>query len=157
MIQPCHFQFTQPNGFLYQLPYLNPAGEPERLEQAYSGKDRGMNDPVWEHVAGIGVIPAGGYTIVAVDLTKHPEWKHMGPVIFQLVPDDPRKMYGRSGFFIHWGMADQTLRASEGCIILEYMWVFNRITAALQQGHNRLLVSTETIHYEPPTPKPIVN
>lgn len=155
MTQQFDFQFTQPNGMLYQLP--PPPSEPERLCEAYSGKDKGMNEPAWEHVTGIGVIPAGGYTIVAVDFTKHPEWRHMGPVIFQLVPDAGNKMYGRGSFFIHWGMADHTMRASEGCIILEYQWVFDRITAALKDGRNRLLVTPLSVSYPPPTPKPLVN
>ncbi len=147
------FQFTQPNGMFYAL---HDNAEPEMLEQAYSGKDHGINDPGWEHVVGLGVIPANSYTILAVDLTKHPEWAHMGPVIFQLIPDDPKKMYGRASFFIHWGMRDHTMRASEGCIILEYQWVFDRITAALRIGKNRLLVTPTTIHYPPPTPKPVL-
>lgn len=154
MNQLCDFKYTQPDGFLYQFPPQ--AAEPDRLTQAYSGKDKGMNDPAWEHIAGVGVIPAGSYTIVAVDFKTHPEWHHMGPVIFQLLPDVSNKMYGRSAFFIHWGMADYTMRASEGCIIIEYQWVFDRITVAVKDGRNRLLVTPLTVSYPPPTPKPTV-
>lgn len=78
----------------------------------YSGFAQGKNDPLAEHLPGIGPIPQGFYLIGAVeeDETRH------GPVAIHLVPV-AGQIYGRSGFMVHGDSRSAPGAASHGCII----------------------------------------
>lgn len=84
-----------------------------RLAQGYSGAGAGKNNPAYENVEDVGVIPAGTYTINApIDSPTH------GPYAMPLVPSPANEMFGRSEFLIHGDSLEHPGAASEGCIIL---------------------------------------
>ncbi len=146
----CDFYFCSGTGGFYEK---GPTGL-KLLSDGYAGAGDGNNNPEWEHMKGEGPLPQGKYTIKAVDFTKHPEWKHMGPIIFELVPDVSNVMYGRGSFFIHWDTSAHDDGASEGCIILLWMQNFQRIAKAVTAGKNRLEVGETPWFPPPPVPKP---
>jgi hypothetical protein len=81
----------------------------------YSGHGDGKNNPDMEHVADVGPIPVGIYTIETPrDTDSH------GPYVLPLTPSPANTMFGRSGFLIHGDAVHAPGTASEGCVILAH-------------------------------------
>jgi hypothetical protein len=79
----------------------------------YSGFGPGKNDPLQQHLPGLGPIPQGAYLIGAeTDTPDH------GPVVMHLVPLTGTQTFERSGFLIHGDSKEHPGAASHGCIIL---------------------------------------
>lgn len=79
--------------------------------RGYSGTGAGRDRPCYDHVPGVGPIPAGEWTIGPAH--DHP---HLGPCVMNLDPVPGTDTYGRSAFRIHGDNSRHD--ASEGCIIL---------------------------------------
>ena len=78
----------------------------------YSGHLEGLNNPDMQHVAGVGPIPRGTYTIT------HPFTSDStGPYSMRLIPAPGNVMFGRSAFLIHGDNRLGNHSASHGCII----------------------------------------
>lgn len=84
----------------------------ELIATGWAGQLEGINNPDLQHVANIGPLPRGFYTIgPAYD---HP---HLGPLTMNLTPDPGNEMYGRDNFRIHGASAHHPEISSKGCII----------------------------------------
>lgn len=83
----------------------------------YSGQGEGYNNPYKDHIADVGPIPAGKYTIGA--FFDDPGGK--GPLVAHLTPDPANEMHGRAGFMIHGDNAAMNHTASHGCIIAAHV------------------------------------
>lgn len=85
----------------------------ELLSTGYSGSGEGKNNPEMQHVADVGPIPCGDYTIEQpIDTAEH------GPFVLPLRAATANEMFGRSGFLIHGDSIASPGNASKGCIIL---------------------------------------
>lgn len=81
----------------------------------YSGFQEGKNNPLLQHVAGVGPIPQGAYLIgEPFDSPEH------GPVTMHLVPLTGTELFGRGGFLIHPDSKTHPGEASRGCICLPH-------------------------------------
>src|SRR5881296_1271037 len=79
----------------------------------YSGFANGKNQPEFEHVAEVGPLPQGHYTIgLPHDSATH------GPYVLPLIPDPSTELFGRSAFLIHGDSKTHPGTASHGCIIM---------------------------------------
>jgi hypothetical protein len=98
--------YSQKNGELQQ------DGEP--VAHGYSGAGAGKNNPDMEHVANVGPIPAGDWSITGppVDTAEH------GPYVLKLEPVAETQTFGRSGFLMHGDSKEHPGCASHGCVIL---------------------------------------
>ena len=83
------------------------------LATGYSGFGPAKDDPLAQHLPGLGPIPAGAYTICS-----EREDSTCGPVVMPLIPLPGTQTYGRSAFEIHGDSKEHPGAASHGCIIL---------------------------------------
>lgn len=83
------------------------------LGNGYSGRGKGLNNPLMDGVADVGPIPRGDYAIGKFFDDPHGK----GPQVCQLTPLPGTDMLGRSGFMIHGDTEAANFTASEGCII----------------------------------------
>jgi hypothetical protein len=90
---------------------------------AYAGHGEGYNNPLLEKVRNVGPLPKGIYKIGSLEDIKNE--RGFGPGYMRLTPMDESKMFGRSGFLIHWNSHDANPYdsvfpngASHGCIVL---------------------------------------
>lgn len=97
----------------------------------YSGYGPGKNDPLSQHLVGIGPIPQGAYWIgEAFDTETH------GPIAIRLVPIHPgTETFGRSGFMVHGDSREHPGAASHGCIV-----VGPKVREDMATHHDKLLV-----------------
>lgn len=79
----------------------------------YAGREAGFNNPLMQHIKGIGPIPEGLYTMEA----PH-ESPTTGPYSLRLVPHEDNEMYGRSSFAMHGDSTAAPGTASHGCIVV---------------------------------------
>lgn len=96
--------------------YIQSTGEVLRPDGSlacvgYAGRGEGRNNPALEHVADVGPLPRGNYSIGKM-MARHPT---AGLWVLRLTPDPSNDMHGRSGFLIHGD--NKTHDASHGCII----------------------------------------
>lgn len=77
--------------------------------KGHSGRDRGRDNPDFDHVKSVGPLPRGFYRIV---LCAHPKFRRPA---FRLDPFQGNIMHGRSDFWLHGGTV------SHGCIILRFV------------------------------------
>lgn len=77
----------------------------------YSGTGLGRNNPEAQHLASMGPIPQGAYTIGSAY-----DDPHLGPCVMHLDPEPGTDTFGRSLFRIHGD--NMRHDASHGCIIL---------------------------------------
>jgi hypothetical protein len=86
-----------------------------RVGLGYSGFEEGKNNPEFEHVPDVGVIPAGLWTIGGppFDTDEH------GPYVLRLDPQKGTEVFGRSGFLIHGDSIEHPGEASKGCIVTD--------------------------------------
>ncbi|PIT52513.1 tlde1 domain-containing protein [Snodgrassella alvi] len=84
----------------------------------YAGRGLGYNKPEMEHLANIGPLPKGKYTIIEL-IESH---RTTGKYSLRLLPASNNKMYGRSGFLIHGDNSKRNGTASHGCIILDLIY-----------------------------------
>jgi hypothetical protein len=99
------------------------AGELSRdgkfISSGYAGKNKGVNNPALQGVAGIGPLPAGRWSMVEMRNSDH-----TGPMTIVLhaqdaTPNDDRHdATGRGAFRIHGDNVKGDRSASKGCIIL---------------------------------------
>lgn len=97
---------------------------PVLLGLCYSGREQGLNNPLFEQQIGLGPIPRGSYTLNQEDVPR------LGPLVFFLIPAITNQMFGRADFFIHWDTVAADFTASEGYIVCVMPATFHR----LQQG-----------------------
>lgn len=95
--------------------------------RGYSGTGHGRDNPAWDHVEGVGPLPAGHYAIG--DAYRH---SHLGPCVMNLNPAPDTNTFGRSLFRIHGD--SKTHNASHGCIVLG-----PSIRAAIAASSDRVL------------------
>lgn len=104
------WEYSQSTGRLTRI-----SAQGARIEVAtgYSGRDRGLNNPVMENVADTGPIPRGEYSI------GNPRRSAAtGPHIMDLTPVG-HNANGRTNFQIHGDNATPApFDASHGCIVL---------------------------------------
>lgn len=75
-------------------------------------QSEGKNNPDMDHVAYVGPLPRGRYTIGPPrDTVTH------GPYVLPLTPHADNAMHGRSAFLIHGDSVVRPGCASDGCII----------------------------------------
>lgn len=126
------------------LYHQTPQGEWLHQATGVSGQREGANNPQWQTVPNEGPLPCGTYTMQPATLAR------LGPIVFSLLPSPGNSMLGRSAFYIHWAHAGSEDVSSEGCIVLFYPSIFATIGAAVRQGDNQLVVSSQ----DPPRPAP---
>lgn len=80
--------------------------------QCYSGHGLGMDNPAFESVHGVGVIPRGRWEIVK----WYDNYGPKGPIVARLEPIS-HDAYDRNGFLIHGDNSAMNHTASDGCII----------------------------------------
>jgi type VI secretion system (T6SS) effector TldE1-like protein len=85
------------------------------IARGYSGHGEGKNNPEDQHLANVGPLPRGHYTIS--EAFTHAA---KGPLVMRLTPLPSTEMFHRSGFLIHGDSATHPGAASEGCIILDH-------------------------------------
>lgn len=138
------FLHSQIDGSLW---FRSEAANPwKRIDIGYSGAGDGLNNPGWQSVRNFGPIPAGKYKILPSSK------KGLGPLVFDLLPDQANEMFGRSAFLIHWDTPDHSLRASEGCIIHRDPFVFQKIQTQVSLGDDQLEVVSLPPLVDPPKP-----
>ncbi|WP_241609577.1 tlde1 domain-containing protein [Rosenbergiella australiborealis] len=81
------------------------------IEQGYSGYPPHTNSGQSQHLADLGPIPIGDYTLGATTLSR-------GPLTLILQPATLNRMFGRHSFRIHGESSKKPGYASQGCIIL---------------------------------------
>lgn len=84
------------------------------VSRGYAGRDRGLNNPSMQGIAGIGPIPQGLWNIVG----KPYDSPNTGKYTLRLEPAPGTNTLGRSAFRIHGDNARLNNTASKGCIIL---------------------------------------
>jgi Protein of unknown function (DUF2778) len=90
----------------------------ELVATGYSGADPWKNRPAGDHLAFLGPIPVGHWTIHAPQYVDKPG-PH-GPYVLPLTPDINTDTHGRDSFLIHGDSIDAPGTASQGCIILDH-------------------------------------
>lgn len=120
--------YEQKNGRLRES---DANGDKVAAADLYSGFGPGKNDPLAQHLPGVGPIPQGFYLLGSVEAD---EYKH-GPVAIHLVPV-AGQTFGRSGFMVHGDSKEHPGAASHGCIIAPRVL---RERMALGTGNARLL------------------
>lgn len=100
------WSYSQQTGELQQ------DGKP--VAAGYSGSGEGKNNPALDHVANVGPIPRGKWTVAGppCDTGEH------GPYVLRLDPEPGTQTHGRSGFLMHGDSKTHPGTASQGCIIL---------------------------------------
>lgn len=85
----------------------------ELIATGWAGQLEGINNPDLQHVANIGPLPRGFYTI-------GPAYSHpvLGPLTMNLTPDPETEMYGRSQMRCHGASMSHPNLSSHGCLIL---------------------------------------
>jgi type VI secretion system (T6SS) effector TldE1-like protein len=92
---------------------LESATGPTLIATGYSGLGEHKDDPLSQHLEGLGPIPIGQYMIGdAFHSDKS------GPLTMHLIPQAGTNTYGRSAFEMHGDSADHPGAASHGCIIV---------------------------------------
>jgi len=86
----------------------NPAGAIIGL--GYSGSREAKNNPAFEHVANLGPLPRGVWTMGPAD--THPE---LGPICIPLHPCMGTNTFARHDFFIHGDNPAHPRDSSHGC------------------------------------------
>jgi hypothetical protein len=105
---------------------------PDGLEfkaTGYSGISKYKNDPLSQHLAGLGPIPLGQYLIGEAFHSDH-----SGPLTMHLLPQPRTNTFERTAFELHGDSKDHPGAASHGCIILPRE---QRLEVA--DSHDRLL------------------
>jgi hypothetical protein len=108
---------------------LDSAAGVEHLATGYSGISNHKNNPLSQHLAGLGPIPIGQYSIGEAGHSER-----SGPLTMHLVPQPGTNDYGRSAFEIHGDSKDHPGAASHGCIILP-----PKVRAQVADSRDRLL------------------
>ena len=101
--------------YLYQISTGEFSHNGTDKSRGYSGSGVYRNDPNSVHLAGLGPIPPGDYTIgEAFDSP------HTGPCVMRLTPKPGTDTFGRSDFEMHGDSKTAPGSASHGCIILDH-------------------------------------
>ncbi len=117
--------FVDPNGLYYiydqatgEITHVEPGGPITSLGKGYAGLGIGLNNPAFQGVSNIGVLPVGTYTISPQQLNITGAG-HKLAASMRLVPDRSNQMFGRGGFLMHGAKrGEKTQSSSNGCPIL---------------------------------------
>lgn len=85
------------------------------LTVAYSGNEKGLNNPAWQRVKGHGPVPEGNFTLSSA--FTHP---HLGPCVMRFIPAPDTEMFGRSGIDLHGDNSQRNHTGSDGCVVMEH-------------------------------------
>jgi hypothetical protein len=108
----------------------------QHIAVGYSGFSAGKNDPLAQHLVGIGPIPRGVYWIgEAFESAQH------GPHSMRLIPVTGTETFGRMGFLIHGDSIEASGSASHGCIVVA-LKVRERISEDRSPGCKLLVVTS---------------
>lgn len=126
---------------------LDSAAGVEHLATGYSGISTHKNNPLSQHLAGLGPIPIGQY-IISEDF----ESPHSGPLTMRLIVQPGTNTYGRSAFEIHGDSKEHPGAASHGCIVLP-----PAVRSKVADSHDRLLsVVSGLVRAAAPASAPLV-
>ncbi|OXJ06775.1 tlde1 domain-containing protein [Burkholderia sp. AU6039] len=117
------WQYSQKTG------RLTHDGDPV-IEQGYSGRAAGKNNPDMQDQIGLGPIPTGSYSVSAPF-----EHSHAGACTMRLTPDGDTDTHRRTGFLIHADDPAHPRPISDGCIVVDRR-VCKRIWSSLDQQLN---------------------
>ena len=84
----------------------------------WSGRGEGLNNPLQEHVHGVGPIPRGNWRMTELILAD----PHTGLFTIVLTPCEGTQVFGRDGFRIHGANEGNPKESSHGCIVLPRWW-----------------------------------
>ncbi len=117
------WQYSQKTG------RLTHDGDPV-VEQGYSGRAAGKNNPDMQDHIGLGPVPTGAYTI-----STPFQHGHAGACTMRLTPDRDTDTHRRTGFLIHADDPAHSGPISDGCIVVDRR-VCQRIWRSLDQQLN---------------------
>lgn len=98
--------FKQKTGDLYR--------NDRHIAVGYAGFGDGKNNPLAQHIHGVGPLPQGAYWI-----GEPADDPHLGKYVLRLTPVTGTQLFGRGGFAVHGFNALHPADSSHGCPVFE--------------------------------------
>ncbi len=109
-----YWEYSQSTGQLWHFP--PEGGAAEYAGEGYAGRDKGLNNPLYQREPNVGPLPQGNYSIAPIQTNVTSQGTVL-PESMRLIPSPGTKMFDRSGFLFHGGNFS-TFDSSNGCLVL---------------------------------------